>query len=147
MDEAQVSILENIMDEAQVSLPENPSLKFLMPSRRHHPQVEPLLDTCKIWLSQKVAKSILSLQGTIFLTKNCWLLKNFESLMPLSKPSPLFPSWKVWNLAKFPKRVLLQAPFSPSSSSKNTLFSYPFTSHEKPSFFYLSPFHFIKNPW
>ena len=26
------------MDEAQVSLPENASLKFLMPSRRHHPK-------------------------------------------------------------------------------------------------------------
>ena len=40
--------------------------EFLMPSRRHHPQVEPLLDTYNILLYQKVAKSVLSLQGTIF---------------------------------------------------------------------------------
>ena len=35
------------MDKALVSLPENASLKFLMPSRRHQPQVEPLLATYK----------------------------------------------------------------------------------------------------
>ena len=53
IDEAQVSLPENIMDVAQVSLPENASLKFLMPSRRHHPQVEPLLATYKICYSKR----------------------------------------------------------------------------------------------
>ena len=31
--------------------------EFLMPSRRHHPQVEPLLATYNILLYQKVAKT------------------------------------------------------------------------------------------
>ena len=38
----------NPMDEALISPPENASLKFLTPSRRCHPHVEPLLDTYKI---------------------------------------------------------------------------------------------------
>ena len=57
------------MDEALISLPENESLKFLMPSRRHHPQVEPLLATYKILLYQKVAKTFWSLQETVLLQK------------------------------------------------------------------------------
>ena len=66
MDEALVSILENIMDQATDQHPRESKSEFLMPSRRHHPQVEPLLDTYNILLYQKVAKSVLSLQGTIF---------------------------------------------------------------------------------
>ena len=72
------------MDEALISLPENSSLKFLMPSRRHHPQVEPLLATYKNLLLQKVAKTFLSLQGTNFIAKKCWLLKTLGGLTPLS---------------------------------------------------------------
>ena len=56
----------NRIDKELVSLPENASLKFLMPSRRHHPQVEPLLATYEILLYQKVAKSFFG----VFKKKN-----------------------------------------------------------------------------
>ena len=74
MDQAQVSLPEKIMDVAQVSLPENAGLKFLMPSRRHHPQVEPLLATYKICYIKRWLNNFLSLQElTIFSNEICSL--------------------------------------------------------------------------
>ena len=54
-----------------ISISENAGLKFLMPSRRHHPQVEPLLATYKIchtkwWLNDFGAfKEHISLQKSV----------------------------------------------------------------------------------
>ena len=73
------------MDKALISLPENASLKFLMPSRRHHPQVEPLLASYKICYIKCWLNHFWSLQETSFIAKKCYLLKTFEDLMPLSK--------------------------------------------------------------
>ena len=59
----------NPMDEALISLLDNASLKFLMPSRRHHPHVEPLLATYKIFHIKWWLNHFWSLQETSFITK------------------------------------------------------------------------------
>ena len=100
------------MDEALINLPENASLKFLMPSRRHHPQVEPLLANYKICYIKRWLNHFWSLQETIFINKKFYLLKTLEGLMPLSKSSLLFTfytqkfccfhKWKYCSKGHFP---------------------------------------------
>ena len=52
-----------------IIISENASLKFLMPSRRHHPQVEPLLATYKICYSKRWLKFFGAFKEQILLQK------------------------------------------------------------------------------
>ena len=58
------------IDESLISPPENASLKFLMPSRRHYPHVEPVLATYKKFHVKWWLNHFLSLQETSFIAKN-----------------------------------------------------------------------------
>ena len=61
------------MDKTLIIRPETASLKFLMPSRRHHPHVDPLLATYKICHIKWWLNHFLSLQETILLPKLLFL--------------------------------------------------------------------------
>ena len=56
--------------------PREIKFEFLMPSRRYHPQVEPLLATYKICYTKRWLNMFLSLQGTIFPYKKLLALKD-----------------------------------------------------------------------
>ena len=127
MDQAQVSLPENIMDMAQVCLPENAGLNFLMPSKRHHPQVEPLLATYKIC-------SIKGGQNIVQPSRNSFIIEKCISWSP-SKTS--YPCFNLRGCSHFkPKKILLkilwerllQNPLlSPSPTQKLTfIFSHHF---------------------
>ena len=117
-----------------------------MPSRRHHPQVEPLLASYKICYTKCWLKNILSLQGTNFIAKNCWLLKTLEGLMPILYPN--FTAVPILHLEilliskpeyyckhVFPPSLLpkLTSVFIPPFPMKITHFhTFPFPLHQNP---------------
>ena len=127
MDQAQVSLPENIMDVAQVSILENANLKFLMPSRRHHPQVEPLLATYKICYTKRWLNLFWSLQGKNFIAKSVgsWRLLKVSCLCP--KSSLLCPFYTL-EFRWFHERLLQNHHFSPPSTSKTNLIYTPLFS-------------------
>ena len=55
--------------------------EFFMPSRRHHPQVEPLLATCILQSYQLVAKYSLQPSRNKFNPENCWCLKSVGEIL------------------------------------------------------------------
>ena len=128
------------MDEALISLPENAILKFLMPSRRHHPQVEPLLASYKICYIKCWLNHFWSPQETIFIAKNFYLLKTLEGLMPLSKSSLLFPFFTLWNSVDFMRIRLLQNTTISFLSLQTNLHFFPFIPHVIPLFSIFFPF-------
>ena len=89
----------------------------------------------------------MSLQGTNFITKKCWLLKTLEGLMPFLYPKLhcCFPS-ELRNPADFQAIILLQAPFPFSPFAKTNLGFYPSISHENPHFHTFPFFPFFKIP-
>ena len=122
------------MDQAQVSLPENARLKFLMPSRRHHPQVEPLLATYNICYSKKVAKTFWAFKEQISLLKivGSWRLWKASCLCP--KYSFLFP-FNTYKFCWFHEKILLRNHHFPPSQT--FIFS-PFFSKKTPFVFMIS---------
>ena len=114
--------------------------EFLMPSRRHHPQVEPLLATCKNLIIPKVAKYVLSLQGTIFSYKKLLALEDsWRPHASIQFPTLLFCILKnLWNPTKIQSQILLQTSFSPSFSTKLTSSSTPPFPMKIP-YFHVSP--------
>ena len=127
------------MDKALISLPENSSLKFLMPSRRHHPQVEPLLATYEIFYTKRWLNHFWSLQETSFIARKCYLLKNLEGLMPLSKIFPTVSILHYGILLISWEETAEKSPFFPFLTWKTNLHFSPLFLHKNPLFFHISP--------
>ena len=123
----------------------NASLKFLMPSKRHHPQVEPLLATYKILPCQLVAKWFFPAFKKQFLLPKFYFLKPLVDLMPLYKNLHCcFPS-ELRNSADFMRKNCCKIPFLPFLHSETNLHFYSLFSHHFPLISIFPHFPFIKS--
>ena len=110
-----------------ISLPENASLKSLIPSRRHHPQMEPLLATYKICYIKRWLNHFWSLQETIFIAKNVISWRLMKTSCPLFNLHCCFP-FEMLKISYFHReKTAAKSHFFPSSTQKLTfiLFLFP----------------------
>ena len=111
-----------------ISLPEKASLKFLMPSRRHHPQVEPLLATYKICYIKRWLKHFWSLQGKKFIAKSVgsWRLLKASCLCPNIHCCSLFYILRI-SAVSISKNTAAKSSFFPFLHSKLAFICSPFS--------------------
>ena len=119
--------------------PENAIMKFLTPSRRHHPQVEPLLATYKICYIKRWLNHFGAFKKQVLLQKMLSLEDSWRHHGLCSNLHCCF-HFKLWNSANFIEKRLLQNTIFPLIPLKTNLHLHPFIPPWNSSIFHFSHF-------